>query len=122
MGLGRDIFAFNGDGDGLCALQQLRWAESAPADVLVTGTKRDTALVERVEAGPGDRLTVLDVSFHANREAVGRVLEHGAAEMLIDNETGASIGRGIDVAVQVGMTRQIAGVMMIEVPDCGAML
>ena len=38
---------FNGDADGLCALHQLRLA--APVDsVLVTGAKRDIALLQRV--------------------------------------------------------------------------
>ena len=44
---------FNGDADGLCSLQQIRLAE--PADsVLVTGVKRDIALLARVPAGAGD--------------------------------------------------------------------
>ena len=57
---------FNGDADGLCALQQIRLAE--PADsTLVTGVKRDIALLLRVEAGEGDRVTVLDVSLERIR-------------------------------------------------------
>ena len=64
----RQIDVFNGDADGLCALQQLRLAE--PADsVLVTGVKRDIALLERVSAGAGDLVTVLDVSLDTNRQA-----------------------------------------------------
>jgi hypothetical protein len=59
---------FNGDADGLCALHQLRLAE--PRDsVLVTGLKREIALAGRVDARPGDAVTVFDVSLGANRDA-----------------------------------------------------
>jgi len=56
---------FNGDADGICALQQLR-LEEPRASVLVTGVKRDVRLLERVNAAAGDELTVLDISLRAN--------------------------------------------------------
>ena len=68
---------FNGDADGICALQQLR-LEDPRGTVLVTGAKREIALVERVAAQAGDELTVLDVSFRTNAPAVMRALEAGA--------------------------------------------
>lgn len=68
---------FNGDADGICALQQLR-LEDPRHSVLVTGAKREIALVERVAARAGDELTVLDVSFTTNAAAVMRALEAGA--------------------------------------------
>ena len=68
---------FNGDADGICALQQLR-LEEPRASVLVTGVKRDIALLERVEAEAGDELTVLDVSFKTNAPALARLLARGA--------------------------------------------
>jgi hypothetical protein len=68
---------FNGDADGICALQQLR-LEDPRRSVLVTGAKREIALVERVAAHAGDELTVLDVSFKTNGPAVARALEAGA--------------------------------------------
>lgn len=68
---------FNGDADGLFALRQLRLAQ--PRDsVLVTGVKRDIALVARVQAKAGDALTVLDISLHENRLALLAALEAGA--------------------------------------------
>ena len=48
---------FNGDADGICALIQLRKAEPREA-TLVTGVKRDINLLARVQAEPGDRITV----------------------------------------------------------------
>lgn len=67
---------FNGDADGICALQQLR-LEEPRSSVRVTGVKRDVALLERVEARTGDELTVLDISLSANARALARLLETG---------------------------------------------
>ena len=75
---------FNGDADGLCALQQLRLAEPAAA-TRVTGAKRDIALLDRVRAGAGDEVTVLDVSVHANRDALARLLAAGARVRWFDH-------------------------------------
>lgn len=68
---------YNGDADGLCALQQLRLAEPREC-TLVTGAKRDITLLGRVAPAPGDRLTVLDVSMHANAAALAPALAAGA--------------------------------------------
>jgi hypothetical protein len=82
----RQIFAYNGDADGLCALQQLRLAEpeAAGAD-LITGVKRDIALLERVQAGAGDRCTVLDVSLDVNRKGLLALLDAGVAIRYFDH-------------------------------------
>jgi hypothetical protein len=76
--------AFNGDADGICALHQLRLAEPGES-VLVTGVKREIDLVRRIEAGGGDEVTVLDVSFDKNRDDVVRLLEAGAAVRYFDH-------------------------------------
>lgn len=81
---GQHVFAFNGDADGLCALQQLRLAEGARG-TLVTGVKRDIRLLERVDARAGDRVTVLDVSHDQNRDACARLLRDGAAVRYFDH-------------------------------------
>ncbi|MFP3506192.1 acetyltransferase [Burkholderia sp. SIMBA_062] len=80
----RHFFAFNGDADGLCALQQLRLAEGA-GGTLVTGVKRDIKLLERIDARAGDRVTVLDVSHDQNRDACARLLRDGAAVRYFDH-------------------------------------
>ena len=82
--------AFNGDADGICALIQLRHAR--PVDsVLVTGVKRDIQLVDRIEAGAGDRVTVLDVSFDKNRAGVQRLLDAGASVFYADHHFAGEI-------------------------------
>ena len=82
---------FNGDADGLCALQQLRLAEPAPDAVLVTGVKRDIRLLERVEPAADDRITVLDVSLDVNRDALVRALEAGASVRYADHHFAGEI-------------------------------
>lgn len=67
----------NGDADGLCALVQLRLQQPAET-TLVTGVKRDIWLLDRIKAGPGDRLTVLDISLDSNRNDLQRILVAGA--------------------------------------------
>ncbi len=75
---------FNGDADGICALQQLHLSELRES-VLVTGVKRDIALVERVPAVAGDAVTVLDVSFDKNRDACLELLRRGASIRYFDH-------------------------------------
>ena len=78
------IDVFNGDADGICALHQLRLDE--PADsALITGPKRDISLLKRVNAGAGDRVTVLDIALSKNRDALDRLLEAGAQVRYFDH-------------------------------------
>jgi hypothetical protein len=86
------ICAFNGDADGLCALQQLHLAQG-PADRLVTGPKRRIALLDGLSAGPGDDVTVLDVSFDVNRRGVERLLESGARVRYFDHHHAGPVPR-----------------------------
>ncbi|MFO7593467.1 MAG: acetyltransferase [Pseudomonadota bacterium] len=76
---------FNGDADGLCALQQLRLVEPVEDADLITGVKRDIALLQQVEAGAGDSVTVLDISLDKNREALQRLLDNGATVEYFDH-------------------------------------
>jgi hypothetical protein len=81
---------FNGDADGICALHQLRLAEPVTSE-LVTGVKRDIALLDRVQASPGDRVTVLDVSLERNRDALLRVLAQGARVRYFDHHAAGAL-------------------------------
>jgi hypothetical protein len=81
---------FNGDADGLCALQQLR-LEEPRASVLVTGAKRDILLLDRVDAAAGDELTVLDISLRTNATELGRLLRAGARCRYFDHHAPGEI-------------------------------
>lgn len=78
------FYAFNGDADGLCALQQLRLADPHGA-TLVTGVKRDIKLLQRIDAGAGDRVTVLDISLDQNRAETLSLLAKGVTVQYFDH-------------------------------------
>ncbi|MDA8752611.1 DHH family phosphoesterase, partial [Halieaceae bacterium] len=85
-----DFDVFNGDADGICALTQLRNAEPRAAQ-LITGVKRDIALLQRVEADAGSQVTVLDVSLDKNRDGLQRVLDAGADVFYCDHHFAGEI-------------------------------
>jgi hypothetical protein len=80
-----DFDVFNGDADGICALLQLRLHDPRPRAQLVTGVKREIDLLRRVEAGSGDRVTVLDVAMEKNRADLERLLCAGAQVFYADH-------------------------------------
>jgi single-stranded DNA-specific DHH superfamily exonuclease len=84
------IDIFNGDADGICALTQLRNAEPLQS-TLITGVKRDIALVAKAKVTAGDRLTALDISFDKNREGVLEALEAGAEIFYVDHHFAGEI-------------------------------
>jgi hypothetical protein len=80
----RMIDVFNGDADGICALLQLRQAQPCASE-LVTGVKRDIDLLRQVQAGSGDRITVLDVAMEKNRDDLDRLLAAGCEVFYVDH-------------------------------------
>lgn len=76
--------AFNGDADGICALHQLRLAEPV-ASLLVTGVKRDIALLRRITAGPGDEVTALDIAVEKNLAPLESLLDKGVRVRWFDH-------------------------------------
>lgn len=75
---------FNGDADGICALQQMRLASPAKTE-LITGIKRDIGLVAKVDAKAGDEILILDVSLAKNTAAVNRLLDSGCRLQYFDH-------------------------------------
>jgi len=78
-------YAFNGDADGLCALQQLRLHHRSDGAALITGVKRDIRLLERVRAGAGDTVYALDISLDSNRDGLNALLDAGASVHYFDH-------------------------------------
>ena len=81
---------FNGDADGICALQQLR-LQSPREATLISGLKRDIDLLQRVDAHSGDVITVLDVSLDKNRDALVAALTTGARVFYADHHFSGEI-------------------------------
>jgi len=86
------FYAFNGDADGLCALQQLRLVDPGDA-VLVTGVKRDIRLLQRVDAAEDDTVTALDISHAENSADVLRLLRAGASVRYFDHHHAGELPR-----------------------------
>lgn len=74
----------------MCALRQLRLVTPVAAE-LVTGSKLDIDLLNRVEAGAGDEVTVLDIPLDQNRAALLGLLERGARVHYFDHHATAEI-------------------------------
>lgn len=79
----------NGDADGLIAVLQWRLHDPAPA-TLVTGMKREIALLERVPAG-ADEVLVCDLSMQRNHAALLRLLDAGAHVRYVDHHLAAQV-------------------------------
>jgi hypothetical protein len=79
------IDVFNGDADGICALQQLRLVTPVES-TLVSGVKRDIRLLDKVLAlDVVADLTVLDVSMSVNREPLEMLLAKGCQVLYADH-------------------------------------
>ncbi|HZJ96940.1 MAG TPA: acetyltransferase [Oligella sp.] len=85
-----DFDVFNGDADGICSLVQLRLAEPRKAS-LITGVKRDIALLDRVKAVAGDRVTVLDISMEKNRSSLDILLQAEADVFYVDHHVAGDV-------------------------------
>lgn len=115
------VFAFNGDADGLCALQQLRLADASQAGAaeLVTGVKRDIRLLRRIDPARCGRVTALDISHDQNRDDVRRLLDagiriryfdhHFAGDLPADGSFEAHIDTAADVCTSALVDAHLGG-------------
>lgn len=104
---------FNGDADGLCALHQLRLA--SPVDsVLISGSKRDIALLARVDAKAGDTVTVLDVSLAVNRDALVALLERGVFVRYFDHHHAGTIPVHPHLVANIDPSPSVCTAMLVD--------
>lgn len=108
---------FNGDADGLCALHQLRLHYPCDA-ALVTGAKREIALLSQVNAHSGDSVTVLDLSADANADSLKTLLDSGVRVTWFDHHSQtlpthrllrATVSTDPNVCTSVLVDRQLDG-------------
>jgi len=104
---------FNGDADGLCAMQQLRLAEPRESK-LITGVKRDTLLLKQVSAQTGDILTVLDISFDKNREAVKSLLASGAKICYFDHHYAGEVPEHAGLDAHIDTASDICTSLIVD--------
>jgi hypothetical protein len=81
---------FNGDADGICSLIQLRLA-LPKVSKLVTGVKRDIALLTQLDAKQTQSVTALDISFDKNATAVQNLLDAAVSVDYFDHHQAESL-------------------------------
>lgn len=104
---------FNGDADGICALHQLR-LEDPRASTLVTGAKRDIALLARVDARAGDSVTALDISAATNRPALEELLGRGVAVQYFDHHFAGELPRHPGLVAYIDTSPGVCTGMLVD--------
>lgn len=107
------IDVFNGDADGICSLVQLRLAKPLQA-TLVTGVKRDINLLKQVEAGAGDKVTVLDISMQKNHADLERILAAGAEVYYADHHKPGDIPTHPNLTAQIDMSPTMCSALIVD--------
>ena len=110
-------YAFNGDADGLFALQQLRLAGASAEErsaALITGVKRDIALLGRVEAGPGDHCTALDISLDVNRVGLMALLEKGVQVRYFDHHFAGDIPQDAKLEAHIDLSPNVCTSILVN--------
>ncbi len=82
---------FNGDADGICALQQLRLIEPRPDATPITGVKRDIKLLSKLKNISNGSITVLDISLDRNRDDLSHLLNRNNRITYIDHHYAGDI-------------------------------
>jgi hypothetical protein len=103
---------FNGDADGICSLVQLRLADPKET-TLVTGVKRDINLLKKL---PVEALyvTVLDISFDKNREAVDKLLQAGAIIDYVDHHKTGELLRHDNLHFDIDLKPTICTALLVD--------
>ena len=104
---------FNGDADGICALLQLRLTDPRDA-TLVTGIKRDIALLSRVAAVPGDHITVLDISMAKNQQPLRRLLDSDVTVDYVDHHAPGDIPKHRGLTVTISEASEVCTALLMN--------
>jgi hypothetical protein len=104
---------FNGDADGICALQQLRLADPRESR-LVTGVKRDIRLLGKVFPEPGDAVTVLDISLDSNRADLVRILDTGASVTYFDHHFAGEVPASDRLDAHLSLARDVCTSLLVD--------
>ncbi len=110
---------FNGDADGICALLQLRLQQPLSSQ-LVTGVKREIALLSRIKPQPEDQITVLDVSMDKNKTALIDCLATGAQVFYADHHAPGDIPQHPGLTALIDESPTICTAAIIDVHLQGA--
>ncbi len=104
---------FNGDADGICSLQQLRLKHPLDAE-LITGLKRDIALLKQVDAKAEDYLTVLDISMQKNLPELAQLLHQGVKVFYADHHFTGDIPKSDKLELQINLDANTCTALIIN--------
>lgn len=104
---------FNGDADGLCALQQFRLAFPGESE-LITGVKRDIALLKKVAANSGDEINVFDISLDKNREPLTSLLAQGVEVKYFDHHFAGDIPESANLDANIDTTPDTCTSLIVD--------
>ena len=82
---------FNGDADGILARHQWRLARPCSLVTLISGTKRDIALLQQVPTLQTSTVTVFDISYDRNVDATNSLLRAGTSVTYFDHHSANSL-------------------------------
>ena len=114
-----EMDVFNGDADGLFAAHQLRLAEPGPDPArvtVVTGLKREIALLERIEvpAAGAMEIRVFDIALSRNRAALDRLLAAGATVRWFDHHHPGEIPRHPRLRTCIDTAPQVCSSLLVD--------
>ncbi len=105
---------FNGDADGIVALLQLRLAEPKKSQ-LITGVKRDIALLEHVAGKEGvESVTVLDISMEKNLIPLAKILSNGTPVFYCDHHRTGEIPRSAFLETLINLDAETCTSLLIN--------
>ncbi|MFM0472162.1 acetyltransferase [Paraburkholderia strydomiana] len=104
---------FNGDADGICALQQLRLTKPLRS-LLITGVKREVQLVARVPVRSDVSLTVLDISLDSNRAPLLALLRLGVEVEYFDHHFSGAIPEYPNLRAEIDTTPAVCTSLLVD--------
>ncbi len=105
---------FNGDADGICALHQLRLDTPCPDAILITGVKRDIALLSTLQDVKQSSLTVLDISLESNRHFLEELLNNSNEILYIDHHFSGVIPETPALTAQINTSPDICTSLIVD--------
>ncbi len=103
----------NGDADGLCAVRQWR-AESPARAELVTGLKREIALLARVPADAADEVLVCDIAMARNSDALRQLLARGVRVRWFDHHAAGEVPSHANLEAHLDFSAGVCSSLLVD--------
>ena len=108
-----EVDVFNGDADGLCGITQLRLARPKQSAV-VTGVKRDNALLMQASLSGVSQVTVVDISLHTNLDALNKALASGCKVEWFDHHHPGEIPKHTNLTAHIDTDPNVCSSLIIN--------